>query len=119
MGGFTTDASGAAVRTSDITVHNADEALDAPLLLSASSSSLDLGWSVPSVYAPRVDAGCASQVLRDFELEQSSDHVTFSLVYRGIATSFVVSGLQPATSYSFRVRGGSSLGYAASRFEAA
>jgi hypothetical protein len=114
VGGYvSTDPTTDASRTSDIYVHNADVAVEAPTLLSANSSSvsLELSWSVPAQYtttSPTVTLCGSLQPITLFELEMFTNGST--LLYRGADTKFTVLGLSPGTNYDFRLRGGSALG---------
>jgi hypothetical protein len=136
VGGYVTidAATETSERSSDVYVHNADVALDAPSLVSANSSSvsLELSWAVPTAYtaaSSTVGGSCGNlQPLTLFELEViSRDEIEMigggangsttllyrgstTLLYRGAESAFTVLDLTPGTSYSFRVRAGSEMG---------
>ena len=114
VGGLTQQTTTSAVhRTSDVHVHNFDEALEPPNLASATASTLMLSWRLSTSYAQQsAGSSCSTAaVISEYELQGIDSQRSFVTLYRGEQTSFTVQGLESGVPYSFRIRGWGLGGY--------
>lgn len=68
----------------------------------ATSSSLSVSWTAPSDGGAAIDA---------YQLEKSTDGITWTLVSSTATSPYSVSGLSASTSYVFKVRAHNSVGW--------
>ncbi|KAL1515069.1 hypothetical protein AB1Y20_004134 [Prymnesium parvum] len=105
VGGIVQEGAGAPERTSDVYVHNSDAALDPPTLARATAASITIRWVPSSSYTrSEVSIACSASIISSYKLQLVSPG-SFTNLYLGEETSFILEGLSSGTTYGFRVRG--------------
>ncbi|KAL1520050.1 hypothetical protein AB1Y20_023526 [Prymnesium parvum] len=112
ISGIVQTTTGSAERTADIYVHNADEPLEPPSLVSATTNTITLGWYASNSYTQGGSDSCScfASIVSEYQLQLVS-RGGYTTLYYGDLTSFTVQGLESGSAYEFRIRGGGVLGF--------